>query len=50
MYHRHHVFKSCHPSPLAAASGADFSKVDHFSKANKLLEKKGKEPIDWNLK
>ncbi len=46
----HFVMKGVHPSPLAAASGGDFSKVDHFSRTNKILTKRGEEAINWNLK
>lgn len=44
---KHHVLYSTHPSPLSAHRGFLGSK--HFSKANELLIKEGKKPIDWNL-
>uniref|UniRef100_A0A4W5M7U6 Uracil-DNA glycosylase n=1 Tax=Hucho hucho TaxID=62062 RepID=A0A4W5M7U6_9TELE len=42
---RHHVLSTVHPSPLSAHRG--FFGCKHFSKTNELLEKSGKEPIDW---
>ncbi|KAM8865288.1 uracil-DNA glycosylase isoform 3-T3 [Synchiropus picturatus] len=42
---RHHVLQAVHPSPLSAHRG--FFGCKHFSKANELLEKSGKSPIDW---
>lgn len=42
---RHHVLQAVHPSPLSAHRG--FFGCRHFSKANELLEKSGKSPIDW---
>jgi uracil-DNA glycosylase len=44
---RHHVLKAAHPSPLSAYNG--FFGCRHFSKANKLLEKEGLTPIDWQI-
>jgi uracil-DNA glycosylase len=44
---KHLVLKAPHPSPLSAHNGFFGSK--HFSKANKFLESKGLEPIDWQL-
>jgi uracil-DNA glycosylase len=44
---RHHVLKAPHPSPFSAHSG--FFGCRHFSKANALLEKAGKTPIDWQV-
>jgi uracil-DNA glycosylase len=44
---RHHVLKTCHPSPYSAASG--FFGCRHFSKANELLTAQGKTPVDWQL-
>ncbi len=44
---KHHILKSAHPSPFSADKGFFGSKP--FSKTNKLLEKLGKEPVDWNL-
>ncbi|XP_070689941.1 uracil-DNA glycosylase [Pempheris klunzingeri] len=43
---RHHVLQAVHPSPLSAHRG--FFGCRHFSKANELLAKSGKSPIDWN--
>lgn len=43
---KHHILTSGHPSPLSANRGLWFGNK-HFSKANEILEKKGKEPIDW---
>mgnify|MGYP003305206980 CR=1 FL=1 len=43
---RHHVLEAAHPSPLAR--GAFFG-CRHFSKANAILEKEGRQPIDWQL-
>lgn len=43
---KHHVLKSAHPSPFSATM---FYGNKHFSKANDLLRKQGKEPIDWTL-
>ncbi|XP_076006998.1 uracil-DNA glycosylase [Genypterus blacodes] len=42
---RHHVLQAVHPSPLSAHRG--FFGCSHFSKANELLEKSGKTPINW---
>uniref|UniRef100_A0A1A8M9J1 Uracil-DNA glycosylase n=1 Tax=Nothobranchius pienaari TaxID=704102 RepID=A0A1A8M9J1_9TELE len=42
---RHHVLQAVHPSPLSAHRG--FFGCNHFSKANELLKKSGKSPIDW---
>nr|XP_020657531.1 uracil-DNA glycosylase [Pogona vitticeps] len=42
---RHHVLQTVHPSPLSVHRG--FFGCKHFSKANELLEKSGKKPIDW---
>lgn len=44
---KHLVLKSPHPSPLSAHNGFFCSKP--FSKANRFLEEKGLEPIDWRL-
>lgn len=44
----HHVLESVHPSPLSAHRG--FFGCGHFSKANELLLRMGKSPIDWQLK
>jgi uracil-DNA glycosylase len=40
------VLKAAHPSPFSAHNG--FFGCQHFSKANKYLEKLGKTPIDWS--
>ncbi|XP_029999776.1 uracil-DNA glycosylase isoform X1 [Sphaeramia orbicularis] len=42
---RHHVLQAVHPSPLSAHRG--FFGCKHFSKANEILVKSGKSPIDW---
>ncbi|XP_041854546.1 uracil DNA glycosylase a isoform X2 [Melanotaenia boesemani] len=42
---RHHILQAVHPSPLSAHRG--FFGCRHFSKANELLKKSGKSPIDW---
>lgn len=42
---RHHVLQTAHPSPLSVYRG--FFGCRHFSKANELLRKSGKQPIDW---
>ncbi len=44
---KHVILSSVHPSPLAAHKG--FFGNNHFKKANKILKKMGKEPIDWTL-
>lgn len=43
---KHDVLESGHPSPLSANKGHWFGNK-HFSKANELLEVKGKTPIVW---
>ena len=43
---KHYVIKSAHPSPFSAHM---FFGSKPFSKTNGILEKLGKEPIDWNL-
>lgn len=43
---KHHVLGAVHPSPLA---GTAFLGNKHFSQANALLKKQGKEEIDWRL-
>ena len=43
----HVVFEAPHPSPLSAYYG--FFGCKHFSKANAVLEKWGKTPIDWRI-
>ena len=44
---KHFVLKAAHPSPYSADKG--FFGCRHFSKANDLLTKGGKDPIDWSL-
>ena len=44
---RHLVLKAAHPSPLSAHAG--FFGCRHFSQANRFLEERGLEPIDWAL-
>ena len=43
---RHYVLEAAHPSPLAR--GAFFG-CRHFSRANELLARQGKTPINWQL-
>lgn len=43
---RHYVLEAAHPSPLAR--GAFFG-CRHFSKANELLVRQGKSPINWQI-
>lgn len=48
LQHTHHaILTAAHPSPYAANVG--FFGCKHFSKANALLKKWGKTPIDWSL-
>jgi len=42
---KHYTLTAVHPSPLSAYRG--FFGCKHFSKANELLIKQGKEPIRW---
>nr|XP_040052629.1 uracil DNA glycosylase a [Gasterosteus aculeatus aculeatus] len=42
---RHHILQTVHPSPLSCHRG--FLGCKHFSKANELLKKSGKSPVDW---
>jgi uracil-DNA glycosylase len=44
---RHCVLKAPHPSPLSAHRG--FFGCRHFSAANRYLEARGVEPVDWRL-
>jgi len=44
--HSHAVLTSAHPSPYSATN---FFGCHHFSKTNELLQKWGKQPIDWSL-
>ncbi len=43
---KHYILTAPHPSPLSAHRG--FFGCRHFSKANQLLKKAGREPIDWD--
>ncbi|MFT3993782.1 MAG: uracil-DNA glycosylase [Dysgonomonas sp.] len=42
---KHLILKSVHPSPLSAHRG--FIGNNHFSEANKYMESKGIQPIEW---
>lgn len=44
---KHYVLKAAHPSPFSADKG--FFGCKHFSRANELLMKQGRSPIDWNI-
>ncbi len=44
---KHYVLTAPHPSPLSAHRG--FIGCGHFSKANQIIEKQAKEPINWQL-
>ena len=44
---KHFILKAAHPSPLSAHKG--FLGCKHFSLTNQILQKQGKEPIDWSL-
>ena len=44
---RHFLLKAPHPSPLSAHRG--FLGCKHFSKCNDILQRQGKQPIDWSL-
>jgi len=44
---RHLVLTAPHPSPLSAHRG--FLGCRHFSTANRWLEARGQEPVDWTL-
>ena len=44
---QHYVLSAPHPSPLSASRG--FFGCGHFSKANEILKRQGKEPICWQL-
>lgn len=46
---RHYVLTAVHPSPMSAMQGGWFG-CKHFSKANAILCKLGKQPIDWQIK
>jgi len=43
----HFILTAAHPSPFSAYRG--FLGCRHFSKANEILKKLGKAPIDWRL-
>lgn len=43
---RHYVLEAAHPSPLA---GNAFQGCGHFTRANEMLVKDGKTPINWAL-
>jgi uracil-DNA glycosylase len=44
---KHTILAGVHPSPLSAHNGFFGSKP--FSKTNAILQKEGKEPIDWQI-
>ena len=44
---QHYVLSAPHPSPLSANRG--FFGCCHFSKANEILKRQGKQPIAWQL-
>ncbi|MBE7177176.1 MAG: uracil-DNA glycosylase [Mucilaginibacter polytrichastri] len=44
---KHFILRAAHPSPLSAHNG--FFGSGHFSKANEILEREGKTPIDWQI-
>lgn len=44
---RHTVLETVHPSPLSAHRG--FLGCRHFSQTNQILQKQGKQSIDWSL-
>lgn len=44
---KHFVLKAAHPSPFSAYNG--FFGCKHFSTANALLAKEGKQAIDWQI-
>ncbi|WP_194847573.1 uracil-DNA glycosylase [Candidatus Neptunochlamydia vexilliferae] len=46
MSHPHAILTSAHPSPYSAPK---FFGCRHFSKTNDLLQKWGKEPINWSV-
>jgi len=41
---RHHILTASHPSPLSVKH---FWGCKHFSRANELLAKDGKSPVQW---
>ena len=44
---RHFILEAPHPSPLSAYRG--FFGCNHFAKANDILARLGKSPIDWQI-
>lgn len=44
---KQHILATTHPSPLSAHRG--FMGCKHFSKTNALLQKMGKEEINWSI-
>lgn len=44
---KHFILKAAHPSPFSATNG--FFGCRHFSRANKILVDRGKQPINWCL-
>lgn len=44
---KHNILTAAHPSPFSAYNG--FLGCRHFSKANEILTKAGKAPIDWQI-
>ena len=44
---QHYILTSVHPSPLSASRG--FFGCGHFKKANELLMRNSKTPIDWQI-
>lgn len=44
---KHHILTAAHPSPFSAHHG--FFGCRHFSKTNEILQKEGKQPIEWRL-
>lgn len=44
---KHVILTAVHPSPLSAHRG--FFGCNHFKQVNEILEKQGREPIDWSL-
>ncbi len=45
---KHNVLKAAHPSPFSAYNG--FFGCKHFSQANDILAKEGKQTIDWQIR
>ena len=44
---KHTILMAPHPSPFSAHTG--FLGCKHFSKANEILQKEGKAPVDWQI-